>query len=112
MNIPQDQIEELKKYFGEVGACSEGGLIYLFIPNLQLPEGCKPEKVDALLCPMPRDGYNSRLFFAEKIIVRSSPNWNASGVRIIERNWHAFSWKVAQNLRLSQMIACHLRGLI
>ena len=38
-------------------------------------------------------------------------NWNADGVRLLERNWYAYSWKVNPNLRLAQMIAAHLKGL-
>lgn len=114
MDIPHDQIEELNSLFDGTCSYKEGGYIYFYIADLQMPEGCKPEKVDVLLCPMPRDGYNSRLFFAEEIqsIKSQKPNWNANGVRILEKNWHAFSWKVPDNLRLSQMIAIHLKGLL
>ena len=34
-----------------------------------------------------------------------------NGVRIAERNWHAYSWKTSPNLRLAQMVAAHLRAL-
>ena len=43
--------------------------------------------------------------------VEGERNWNASGVRIAERNWHAFSWKANPNLRLAQMVAAALGGL-
>ena len=110
-DISNDQIEEINRLFNGTSSYKEGGYVYFYIPDLQMPEGCNPEKVDVLLCPMPRDGYNSRLFFAEKIQSLKSQNWNVNGVRILEKNWHAFSWKVPQNLRLSQMIAIHLKGL-
>jgi hypothetical protein len=111
MDFPQDQIDELKRLFGEVLSCNESGFIYFFIPALSLPEGCSHEKVDVLLCPMPRDGYNSRLFFAEKIQSKKPQNWNVNGIRIIERNWYAFSWRTPENLRLATMVAMHLKGL-
>jgi len=112
MDFPKEQIEELKQIYGEVGFCEEGGYNYFFIPNLPLPDGCAPEKVDVLLCPMTRDSYPSRLFFAEKIKTKTERNWNANGTHILERNWYAFSWKVNQpNLRLIQIIRAHLRGL-
>ena len=62
--------------------------------------------------PQHRDGYPSRLFFAEKVQSKAvpEPNWNANGARIAERNWHAFSWKTNPNLRLAQMVAAHLRA--
>jgi len=38
-------------------------------------------------------------------------NWNANGVRILERNWHAFSWTVNPEPRLIQMVAAYSRHL-
>lgn len=111
MSFPSDQIEELKRLFGNVRAAEEGGTTYFLIPALALPASCTPSNVDALLCPTTRDGYHSRLFFAERIQSPIPRNWNANGVRIIERNWYAFSWKVPENLRLAQIIGVHLRGL-
>ena len=108
MNFPEEQVSELNRLFPGVQACEEGGTTFLLIPNLKLPDGCKPEAVDALFCPTARDGYTSRLFFAEK--VKAGPNWNGAA-RVLERNWFAFSWKVAEGLRLAQMVAEHLRGL-
>jgi len=111
MHFPQDQINELKRLFGQVSSCDESGYTYFLLPDLPLPEGCRPEKVDVLLCPTQRDGYNSRLFFAERIQSQKSQNWNVNGIRIIERNWYAFSWKTPNDLRLTTMIAMHLKGL-
>jgi len=112
MNFPQDQIEELKRAFGKVQYGEEGGYVFLLIPSLHLPEGCKPEIVDALLCPMERDGYPSRLFFSEEVVPLKPRNWNAKNVRILESNWWAFSWRLNHpKLRLIQMVGAHLKGL-
>ena len=112
MNFQRDEIAEMTALYGDVQTAAEGGSPYFFIVGLSLPEGCNPTKVDALLCPTPRDGYPSRLFFAEKPTSRSSPNWNGQ-VRLLERNWFAFSWKIrtSEPLRLAQMVQAHLRGL-
>src|SRR5687767_11593702 len=92
--FPADQIEELKT-FGKLQQAQEGGLTFIFIPQLALPQGCKPERVDVLLCPASRDGYTSRLFFAQQVQKPTlpPPNWNGS-VRILERTWYAFSWRM------------------
>jgi hypothetical protein len=111
MSFPDDQVGELKRLCPEARQCDEGGRTYLLLPGLALPEGCSPATTTALLCPTERDGYPSRLFLAERVQSRTPLNWNASGVRILERNWHAFSWKVNPDLRLTQMIAAHLRAL-
>lgn len=112
MGFAEDQAEELKRLFPGVKYCEEGGCDYFLLPRLVLPEGCAPSLVDALLCPTPRDGYSSRLFFAEKIQARGNPNWNGTAFRILERNWQVYSWRThCDSLRLAQMIPEHLRGL-
>jgi hypothetical protein len=112
MDFPEDQIQELKALYGSVLRAGEGGVTYFMLPLLHLPEGCTPKRVDSLLCPTERDGYSSRLFFAEKPQGRSMPNWNGQA-RILERNWYAFSWRIhaAGPLRLAQMVQVHLRAL-
>lgn len=44
----------------------------------------------------------------------ANPNWNGP-FRILDRNWHVFSWMADQNdqnnLRLAQMVALHMGGL-
>ena len=110
MNVPQDQIDELKLLFGEIRACEEVGITYFLIPNLQLPDGCTPAVVDALLCPVSRDGYAARLFFAVQVQAKTGLNWNGH-FRICERNWHAFSWQLDANLRLAQIVASILSAM-
>jgi len=110
--FPTDQIDELKELYPGLALIEEAGNSYLLLPSLVLPTGCKPESVDALLCPAGRDGYPSRLFFADRIQCPKQLNWNASGVRIAERNWHAYSWKIpGTSLRLVQMVFTHLTAL-
>jgi hypothetical protein len=111
MSLSEDQIAEVKQLCPNVQLHEEAGCAYLLLPGLNLPDGCSPASTDALLCPSARDGYPSRLFFAEKVTSSKQLNWNANGVRITERNWQAYSWKTNPNLRLIQMIAAHLGAL-
>ena len=107
--FPSDQIEELRVLYPGLSLVEETGIHYLFLPSVPLPNGCQPRKVDLLFCPAERDGYKSRLFFTERINCPKQLNWNANGVRIIERNWHAISWRIGgTGLRLAQMISSHL----
>jgi hypothetical protein len=111
MSFPDDQVRELVRLFPGVQQAGEGGLTYFLIPALQMPPERVPECTDALLCPMERDGYPSRLFFAQQITGGGpGTNWNANNVRILERNWFAVSWRVNPNLRLAQMIPAHLEA--
>lgn len=111
MAIPEDQVRELASAFAGVEQHDEGGLMYFLIPALLLPENCSPAIVDALLCPMHRDNYASRMFFAQKIEAKGvTPNWNFDGL-ILGRKWWAFSWRSDEGQRLCQMIAMYLRAL-
>ena len=110
MSFPEDQGAELKRFFGEIGTAREGGITYLLLHNAGLPPGCAPPRMDLLLCPFERDGYPSRLYFAERIQCATALNWNG-GIRVLERNWFAFSWRVSGGLRLLQMVQEHLRAL-
>jgi len=111
MSISQDQIDELKQHWSDAKVASEGGATFILIPRLELPAECMPNPVEALLCPMPRDGYQSRLFFAVQIEGGRPHHWNAQNVLILERNWFAFSWKAPLGLRLVQMLLNHVSAL-
>ena len=50
-----------------MGALQEGGITFISLEGLRLPQGCDPPACDALLCPAPRDGYPSRLFLSVKV---------------------------------------------
>jgi len=106
--FPEDQVTELRRLCPDLKRAAETDRPFFLLPALALPNGCSPSSVDALLCPVPRDGYPFRLFFAERIATPKQRNWNSQGVRILERNWHAFSWKIEGDFRLLQMVAALL----
>ena len=115
MSLPLDQVEEMKLIASNPLVYTEGGVDFILLSAFSLPDGCCPIISDLLLCPTPRDGYNSRLFFDQKIQPADRPgrqaiNWNGS-VRIAERVWHAFSWRTPSHLRLAQMLSIHLKAL-
>lgn len=111
MTSGDDELRELLRQYPELEEGTEAGITYYIIPSLRLPEGCTPDRVDALLCPKGRDGYSSRLFLERAVTCQAARNWNASNVRILERNWFAVSWRVsAPNLRLAQLLAAHLEA--
>lgn len=110
MELPGDEIAEVTAVFENVQRAVEAGVTYFLIPQARLPAGCSPERVDLLFCPAARDGYSSRLFFANRVQGQKSLNWNAE-VRILERNWHAHSWNPGNQRRLMQILAAHLEAL-
>lgn len=114
MSTPDEEVAELQRRYPGSTRCEEGGTTFYFIPELPLPQGCSPTTVDALLCPTPRDGYPSRLFFAEQVQTPPKPtplNWNGTP-RILERNWHAFSWLDVPALPLVDLVQAYTRALL
>jgi hypothetical protein len=110
MQFPETEIAELKKIAPDLSIAQEGGYTFILLPNLTLPAGCVPAISDVLLCPKPRDGYESRLFFTSQITGGPVRNWNGN-IRVLGRNWCAVSWRVKSNLTLIDMLLIHLSAL-
>lgn len=111
MDYPAEQIEALKPYCAKLGKVAEGGVTLFLLSELRLPAGCTPQTCDALLCPVARDGYPSRLYFSVLVSGPYPRNWNVSNARIAERNWFAFSWRVdLPQSTLVQLLIAHLNG--
>lgn len=110
MTYDADQIAELKRIAPNLSQAEEGGSSYLRIAGYQLPTGCVPAVCDLLLCPQPRDGYQSRLFFPVQITGGVARNWNGN-IRVLGENWYAFSWATDPGLRLAEMLLIHINGL-
>lgn len=110
MIFSEEEISELKTIAPNLSIAQEGGYTYILISGLLLPDCCQPTIVDALLCSLPREGYNSRLFFSEQIAGGSVRNWNGN-IRVLGRNWFAISWQTQPGLRLAEILSVHLKAL-
>lgn len=110
MSFPDEQVAELRALYPGLQQATEAGVLYFLIPGLALPAGCSEASADALLCPTQRDGYESRLFLSKQITCKTTRNWNASNIRVLERNWFAVSWKTRGGLRLAQMVSAHIEA--
>lgn len=108
--LNNDWIQELKTAVPEVRILNEGGFSFILIKELALPEGCVPKKVDALLCVDKRDGYDSRLYLSKKITGNfPDRNWNGN-IMLLDKNWHAISWKTKPGLTYFEMLTVHLNA--
>ena len=87
MDYPQQQLEELKRYCTKLKAFPEGGVTYFYLEELPPARRVRthPQVCDALLCPVPRDGYPSRLFLSVQVSSPYPRNWNVTNARIDER---------------------------
>jgi hypothetical protein len=109
--VAEEHIAELRSLCPDARQVSEGGLDYVLLPALKLPEGCNPGAVDCLLSLGARDGYSNRLFFAQVVTSRQARNWNGQNIRILERNWFAYSWRVPPGPRPIEILIGHLQAL-
>ena len=109
--LAADQIAALKTLYPTISAAEEGQVTFLRIENLILPNGASPQIVTGLLCPVPRDGYQSRLFLSAKVTHQGKgTNWNADGVQILGERWWAVSWQTRAGQTLTQMVLDHLEA--
>jgi hypothetical protein len=105
------QVDELRQFCSEVLQSEEAGKIYYLLKDLKLPPGCVPDKIDALLCPTERDGYPSRLYFAQQVVSPNRPNWTQP-MRILDLTWAVYSWRLnVTGQTLAQVLVNHLRAL-
>jgi len=102
---PIDEMEDLRRICPGAREMSEGGVEYIFLPELKHP--CAPGTLDALLCPQQHSsgGYPTRLFLS--VNLGKWPNWSTH--TILSRNWHTWSWNsVPADQRLAQILAQHM----
>ena len=110
--LTEDQLREVVALYPGAATAQEGGVAFVALPHVPLPDGLTPTHSDLLLCPVERDGYPCRLYFGCAIEGGPPQNWHVQGnVRILERQWWAFSWRVPVGLRLAQMVEAHLQAL-
>lgn len=110
MEYPKDQIEELKQIAPSLRIAEEGGNSFILMEQLKLPAHCTPSVADALLCPHPHSGYDSRLFFSVVPAGIPGRTWNGQ-IRVLDRTWYAASWRCANGLRLAELLMVHLKVL-
>ena len=109
--LAANQIAALKTLYPVISAEEEGQVLFLRIENLILPEGANPQTVTGLLCPILRDGYQSRLFLSAKVAhLGQGTNWNADGVLILGERWWAVSWQTKPGQTLIEMVLDHLQA--
>ena len=107
--VAPEQLDELRAAFGEVTSMVEGGVDFVFLPRLVLPEGCTTREMQALLCLGQHTGYTTRLFLQYAVTGRCA-NWSSHAV--LGRPWWTGSWNhVPAHMRPAQILAEHLRGL-
>lgn len=110
--ITQEHLDNLQKICRGAMVMGEAGIDYVFLPELGVITSLATHKLDALLCPSQHpSGYMTRLFLAEPLPGSGqSNNWTQH--RILERNWHSWSWQnVPAAQAPAQILAAHLRAL-
>jgi hypothetical protein len=60
--VAPEQLDELRAVIGDVTEKAKGGVDFVVLPRLVLPEGCTPREMRALLCLGQHGGYTTRLF--------------------------------------------------
>lgn len=108
----QHNLLGLKALAPSAQTMEEGGITYVFLPNLEVTTSQGRHLVDALICPVQHvSGYTTRVFLSKPLQgCGRSNNWTEH--RILDRLWHTWSWQnVPASLSLAQILAAHLEAL-
>jgi hypothetical protein len=106
MSLTADALDEILALCPRASVIEEGGLAYIHLPVLILPDG---DAAEALLCLSGRDGYPTRLFLSRPVSGKGN-NWSVH--RILDKAWHTWSWKdVPACLRPIDILMSHLDAL-
>lgn len=108
----QESLHGLRAICPEATVMREGGIDYIFLPGITIKTSQGNHELDALLCPMAHPtGYMTRLFLTKPLPGCGQTN-NWGQFRILEREWHSWSWQnVPACLTPAQILAAHLRAL-
>ena len=105
----EKELNELKKNFPplKIEHWSEGGVIFFRLTNFSFVKDINEcvLQIGSFL------GYESRLFFPEKINTKADRNWNHRDVLIGNKTYHAFSYRVPEGSILNIFLG-HLGGAL
>jgi hypothetical protein len=104
-------LELVETAFGKgVREHTEGGLPLVVLPNVLLPDGCRPASAMAIYVPAHYQGYDSRLFFEAPITLASGVTPATTAVLLLGRTMYAASVQgVSPSLPTYQAILAHVR---
>lgn len=109
MTVSDPDLAEIRDICPGATLFPEGGITYIHLPGLKIPISETETLIrDGLLCLQMHSGYPTRLFLSESIPGKGS-NWTVH--RILERNWHTWSWNQVPPDRPAAVLAQHLRAL-
>jgi hypothetical protein len=109
MTVEVIGLDELQKVYPAAQLMSDGGITYIYLPELKFVSGQETQVLQALLCPELHSGYSTRLFL-EKPLNTKCANWTQH--TILNRAWHTWSWNnIAANQPALSILANHMRAL-
>jgi hypothetical protein len=106
MEINADYLDELVGSYPGAQRLTEGGLLYIHIPEYKLPND---EIVEVLLLLNGAAPYTTRLFLPKQIDGKGT-NWTQH--QILNKTWWTWSWKdIPSDIRYMEILANHVKVL-
>ena len=107
-----DKLEGLKSLYPAVELWEEGGLPFVFFPELTVESAGKKTVMKALLqCHRSSEGYLTRLYLERQVETGTAKNWQVPRMAC-GQNWATWSWNgIPDTLPWSEILANHLKGL-
>ncbi len=108
MNYEAAQLARLRGVCPGAEVWTDGSQPLVYMPGLRVESSGGVHIVDALLCPKGRDGYETRLFFSQRLPV--DRNWQTAVISA--RTWYAASWSgIAAGQPWLDILGSHLETM-
>ena len=105
----QQEFDRLRELHPSARLIRDAGNIVVFLPKFGFRSDGRKFNMDLLLCPHAHSGYETRLFFEQRVDGKGK-NWTQH--HVIGRNWWACSWQgVAPSASWTTMLCAHLRAV-
>lgn len=108
MNANDNQLAGLVDLCPDAQLIDEAGKKVVHLPNMCFEVDGQIVRQDLLFVPWPHSGYDTRLFFSSQICGKGK-NWTQHS--LLNRNWHAPSYRVDKLLGWRHQLLQHIKAV-
>ena len=107
---PEEQLNLIIGLCPKAQLVDESGQKVIFLPDMKFQAGACESTQNLLFVPFPLFGYDSSLFFAQRLNEGPARNWTQHN--LLNREWWRLSYRVNTRLPWFEQILQHLTAVI
>lgn len=106
---PEEQLNLITVLCANAQLVDESGRRAVYMPGMTFQAGAGEATQDLLFVPFRHSGYDSRLFFTQKLDCGTACNWTQHN--LINRTWWSPSYRVDVQLAWRDQILQHIKAV-